>query len=155
MVQEAEKLKNNCPLSLVVNSITMTLYLQTPFSIWVGSNFFIPRLVGRECYIIYSLKYQRCSCVQLLVKPSFVPYHRTNRECASLFRENSSVFNVCLLRKLSNPTNLTKPNMDQGSEERQAMGRLVKLGQLYDVRQDKVLVSILLYTLRTKYLVDR
>ena len=40
--------------------------------------------------------------------------------------------------------------MDQGSEERQAMGRLVKLGQLYDVRQDKVLVSILLDTLRAK-----
>ena len=27
MVQEAEKLKNNCPLSLVVNSITMILNL--------------------------------------------------------------------------------------------------------------------------------
>ena len=25
MVQEAEKLKNNCPLSLVVNSITMVI----------------------------------------------------------------------------------------------------------------------------------
>ena len=29
MVQEAEKLKNNCPLSLVVNSITMCI--TTPF----------------------------------------------------------------------------------------------------------------------------
>ena len=27
MVQEAEKLKNNCPLSLVVNSITMSIDL--------------------------------------------------------------------------------------------------------------------------------
>ena len=29
MVQEAEKLKNNCPLSLVVNSITMAMKRRT------------------------------------------------------------------------------------------------------------------------------
>ena len=86
------------------------------------------------------------------MKPSFLTSLIIER---TVITRHSSESNLpCLtcvfLRKLSNPTELPKPKMDQGSEERQAMGRLVKLGQLYDVRQDKVLVSILLDTLRSK-----
>ena len=36
---------------------------------------------------------------------------------------------------------LDKGKMGETMEERQALGRLIEVGNLYDVRQDKVLVS--------------
>ena len=69
----------------------------------------------------------------LLVKPPFSTFliiDRTERTLLSL-------------------TRVVKPQnqkMSEGSEDRLAMGRLVQVGQLYDVRQDKVLVSLLFKT---------
>ena len=65
------------------------------------------------------------------------PYHVTNLDCASLLRENSTQLHVCVVL----PFRLTMSQ--ESSETRLAMGRLLKVGQLYDVRQDKELVSLL------------